>query len=72
MELGLIIFPADYTIAPARLARLAEERGFESLFFPEHTHIPVSRRRPGPEAAISRRSTATRTTPSSGWRWPRP
>ena len=48
MELGLIIFPADYTIAPARLARLAEERGFESLFFPEHTHIPVSRETPWP------------------------
>jgi probable F420-dependent oxidoreductase len=48
MELGLIIFPTDYTIAPARLARLAEERGFESLLFPEHTHIPVSRETPFP------------------------
>ena len=48
MELGLIIFATDYTIAPARLARLAEERGFESLFLPEHTHIPVSRETPWP------------------------
>ncbi len=44
MDFGLAIFPTDETPAPAELARLAEARGFESLFFPEHTHIPVSRR----------------------------
>jgi probable F420-dependent oxidoreductase len=48
MKLGLTIFPTDYSIGPAELARLAEERGFESLFFPEHTHIPASRRTPYP------------------------
>lgn len=46
MRFGLTIFPTDETIAPAELARLAEERGFEALLFPEHTHIPVSRRTP--------------------------
>ena len=48
MRFGLTIFPTDYSIGPVELARLAEERGFESLFFPEHTHIPASRRTPYP------------------------
>jgi probable F420-dependent oxidoreductase len=48
MDLGLTIFPTDYSIGPAELARMAEERGFECLFFPEHTHIPASRRTPYP------------------------
>jgi probable F420-dependent oxidoreductase len=43
METGLAAFPAYYAMDPAALARLAEERGHESLFFPEHTHIPASR-----------------------------
>ncbi|SVB69794.1 uncharacterized protein METZ01_LOCUS222648 [marine metagenome] len=42
------MFPADYAIAPAELARAAEQNGFESLFFPEHTHIPASRISPWP------------------------
>jgi probable F420-dependent oxidoreductase len=48
MDIGLALFPTDYTIAPARVARLAEERGFVALLFPEHTHIPVSRDTPYP------------------------
>ncbi len=48
MEFGLSIFVTDETPDPATLGRMAEERGFESLFFPEHTHIPVSRRTPYP------------------------
>jgi len=48
MQFGLTIFPTDYSIGPVELARHAEERGFESLFFPEHTHIPASRRTPYP------------------------
>jgi probable F420-dependent oxidoreductase len=40
---GLAIFATDEGLAPTELARLAEERGFESLFVPDHTHIPVSR-----------------------------
>jgi probable F420-dependent oxidoreductase len=42
------MFPTDEAVDPATLARLVEERGFESLFFPEHTHIPASRRSPWP------------------------
>ncbi len=43
MDTGVAIFPTHDAIAPADMARLAEERGHESLFFPEHTHIPASR-----------------------------
>ncbi|MQA16998.1 MAG: TIGR03619 family F420-dependent LLM class oxidoreductase [Pseudonocardiaceae bacterium] len=48
MEFGLTMFPTHDAIDPASLARAAEERGFESLLFPEHTHIPTSRRSPYP------------------------
>lgn len=48
METGVAIFPTHDAIAPADLARLAEERGHESLFFPEHTHIPAARQTPSP------------------------
>jgi probable F420-dependent oxidoreductase len=41
MRFGLFIFPTDETVPPQELAPLAEERGFEALIFPEHTHIPV-------------------------------
>ena len=43
MRIGLLIFPTDQTIDPLELAREADERGFESLWFPEHSHIPTSR-----------------------------
>lgn len=43
---GVVMFPTDYAIQPVELAVAAEERGFESLFFPEHTHIPASRKTP--------------------------
>ena len=48
MDTGVAIFPTHDAIAPADMARLAEARGHESLFFPEHTHIPASRRTPYP------------------------
>jgi probable F420-dependent oxidoreductase len=48
MKFGVSIFPTRYSIGPAELARAVEERGFESLFVPEHTHIPTSRRSPWP------------------------
>jgi probable F420-dependent oxidoreductase len=46
MQVGAFHFPTDYGIEIAELARALEERGFESLFVCEHTHIPVSRRTP--------------------------
>lgn len=48
MRLALSIFPTAETPPPAALGRLAEERGFEALLFPEHTHIPASRESPHP------------------------
>jgi alkanesulfonate monooxygenase SsuD/methylene tetrahydromethanopterin reductase-like flavin-dependent oxidoreductase (luciferase family) len=48
MHLGIEMFATDYAIRPEELARACEERGFESLWFPEHTHIPASRRTPFP------------------------
>ena len=48
MHYGVCIFPTDYSIRIDELARAAEERGFESLFVTEHTHIPASRRTPFP------------------------
>ncbi|MEA2428693.1 MAG: hypothetical protein QOF37_2321 [Thermoleophilaceae bacterium] len=48
LDFGLAMFPADYAVDPVSLGRMAEDRGFESLWFPEHTHIPVSRATPYP------------------------
>jgi probable F420-dependent oxidoreductase len=48
MKFGISMFPTDYAIPVPELARAVEDLGFESLFFPEHTHIPSSRRTPWP------------------------
>ena len=48
MKVGTFYFPTDYGIEVGELARALEERGFDSLFLCEHTHIPVSRRTPFP------------------------
>lgn len=48
MRIGLTLHITDRTLRPDELAIAAEERGFYSLYFPEHTHIPVSRRTPAP------------------------
>jgi probable F420-dependent oxidoreductase len=48
MKFGVALFATDRSIGVAELAREVEARGFESLWFPEHTHIPTSRRTPWP------------------------
>ncbi|MGH7310742.1 MAG: TIGR03619 family F420-dependent LLM class oxidoreductase, partial [Candidatus Rokuibacteriota bacterium] len=48
MDFGVVMFATDYAIRPDELGRALEERGFESLWVPEHTHIPASRRSPWP------------------------
>ena len=48
MHIGVFYFPTEYGIETAELARELEQRGFESLFLCEHTHIPTSRRTPFP------------------------
>ncbi|MEV4358177.1 LLM class F420-dependent oxidoreductase [Nonomuraea sp. NPDC049625] len=46
MDIGITTFAGAYGMEPPAIGRAIEERGFESLFFPEHTHIPVHSRRP--------------------------
>jgi probable F420-dependent oxidoreductase len=48
MRVGAFYFPTDYGINLAELGRALEDRGFDSLYVPEHTHIPVGRRTPFP------------------------
>src|SRR5207244_11806628 len=48
MNIGVCMFFTDYAIRIDELAREAEARGFESLWVPENTHIPTSRRTPFP------------------------
>ena len=48
MKFGLAFHTTDLAMSPVDLAREAEARGFDSLYVPEHTHIPVSRRTPPP------------------------
>ena len=48
MDVGALIFPTDKTIRPDRLAVALEERGYESLWVAEHTHIPLTRKTPYP------------------------
>ncbi|MBV8394459.1 MAG: LLM class flavin-dependent oxidoreductase, partial [Alphaproteobacteria bacterium] len=48
MQLGADMFFTDYSMTPAELARALEERGFESLWAPEHSHIPLTRTSPFP------------------------
>jgi len=45
---GITMFATDRSMRIDHLARAAEERGLESLYVPEHTHIPISRRTPPP------------------------
>ena len=49
MDFGAAIFFTDYSMGPAELGRALEERGFGSLWAPEHSHIPLSRRSPFPQ-----------------------
>ena len=48
MKIGAAMFFTEYSMAPAELARALEERGFDSLWAPEHSHIPVNRDSPYP------------------------
>jgi probable F420-dependent oxidoreductase len=49
MQVGVAMFCTDYSIAPTELGRALEARGFESLWLPEHSHIPLSRVSPFPQ-----------------------
>src|SRR5215467_12616626 len=49
MEFGAAIFFTDYAMGPVELGHALEARGFESLWAPEHSHIPLSRQSPFPQ-----------------------
>jgi probable F420-dependent oxidoreductase len=51
MDFGAAIFFTDYSMTPAALGKALEERGFESVWAAEHSHIPLSRRSPWPGGA---------------------
>jgi probable F420-dependent oxidoreductase len=48
MHFGASMFFTDYSMSPGELAQALEARGFESVWAPEHSHIPTSRRSPYP------------------------
>tara|TARA_Y100001960_G_scaffold330883_1_gene426223 strand:- start:3113 stop:3979 length:867 start_codon:yes stop_codon:yes gene_type:complete len=59
MKIGVFYFATDYSISPGELAQELEQRGFDSLFLSEHTHIPVSRRTPFPRGDMLPRDYAS-------------
>jgi alkanesulfonate monooxygenase SsuD/methylene tetrahydromethanopterin reductase-like flavin-dependent oxidoreductase (luciferase family) len=48
MRIGAAMFFTDYSMSPTELARALEDRGFDSLWVPEHSHIPLTRKSPFP------------------------
>jgi probable F420-dependent oxidoreductase len=48
LHFGVTMFPTDRAVLPTRLGMLVEEMGFESVFLPEHSHVPVDRSSPYP------------------------
>ena len=58
MRFGVSLFPTHYSISPAEAAKAAEDVGLESIWFPEHTHIPTETKFPiGPEVPRHYKST---------------
>ena len=64
LKFGVSMFFTDYSMAPGELGTALEERGFESVWAPEHSHIPRRARRRRPAAANWRRNTTTTWTRS--------
>ena len=52
MNYGVIVFLTDQTVRPAELGRAVEDRGFESIWIGEHSHIPVATRSPWPGGPV--------------------
>src|ERR1700744_4454497 len=65
---GIMMFPTDYAIDPPTLAKEVEDRGFDSLWFPEHSHIPVSRASPYPRGVDLPRMSVRTYVPFVGLR----
>lgn len=65
MDFGIAYFPTHNAMGPDAMARLVEDRGYDSLFFSEHTHIPASRQTPYPRRSRYPRSMCGPTICSS-------
>src|SRR6476660_9642671 len=61
MQYGVTMFMTDLTMRPDDFAREVEARGLHSMYLPEHTHIPVSRRTPPPTGDAELRDKYKRT-----------
>src|SRR5512137_3199985 len=48
MHIGAAMFFTDYSMSPGELGKALEERGFDSVWAPEHSHIPLTRKSPFP------------------------
>lgn len=70
MKFGGAMFFTDYSMTAMELARALEERGFESVWAPEHSHIPLSRKTAYPGGGDLPKETTTRWTRSWCWRQP--
>jgi alkanesulfonate monooxygenase SsuD/methylene tetrahydromethanopterin reductase-like flavin-dependent oxidoreductase (luciferase family) len=68
MQFGGAMFFTDYSMSAMELAHALEERGFESVWAPEHSHIPLSRKTPFPGGGELPNNITTRWTRS--WCWP--
>jgi alkanesulfonate monooxygenase SsuD/methylene tetrahydromethanopterin reductase-like flavin-dependent oxidoreductase (luciferase family) len=64
MDFGAFMFHTDYSMPIVALAQACEARGFESLWAPEHSHIPLSRKSPFPGGGDVPKCITTRWTPS--------
>jgi alkanesulfonate monooxygenase SsuD/methylene tetrahydromethanopterin reductase-like flavin-dependent oxidoreductase (luciferase family) len=60
MRIGGAMFFTDYSMSPTELARALEDRGFDSLWVPEHSHIPLTRKSP---ASGTHHATSSRDRP---------
>jgi alkanesulfonate monooxygenase SsuD/methylene tetrahydromethanopterin reductase-like flavin-dependent oxidoreductase (luciferase family) len=63
MKFGGAMFFTDYSMTAPELARALEERGFESVWAPEHSHIPLSRKTPYPGGGDLPKEYTERSTP---------
>ena len=64
LSFGAAMFFTDYSMAPGELATALEQRGFELVWAPEHSHIPLSRKTPFPAVASCPRNITTPWTRS--------
>ena len=71
MRIGGAMFFTDYSMSPTELARALEERGFDSLWVPEHSHIPLTRKSPFPSGGDLPKKYYDVMTPSWCWVQPR-